>query len=189
MRDRSSRTSRACPAGSSRPRRRRSCAGCSGTGSPRRAFRAGSRWSRPAGRPRSCPGRASAPSTRPCRRPHARRPARAQRAEVRERARRPVADERVLVRRARLAREDDRVVRRLVREAAVLDEVDADEVGARDRRRSSPVFGLPPAMRGRAERGGEHEDEAPSRDQCDCSHSVPSLEWLRVNPATERFGF
>ena len=59
---------------------------------------------------------------------HARRCARAQRAEVGERARRAVPDERVLMRRTRLAGEDDRVVRRLVREAAVLDEVDADEI-------------------------------------------------------------
>ena len=51
-------------------------------------------------------------------------------------------DERVLVRRAGLAGEDDRIVRRLVREAAVLDEVDADEIGARERRPLVARLGL-----------------------------------------------
>ena len=41
-----------------------------------------------------------------------------------------ISDERVLVRCAGLAREHDRVIRGLVREAAVLDEVHAHEVGA-----------------------------------------------------------
>ena len=42
--------------------------------------------------------------------------------------------------------------------------------------RSSPVFGLSPASAAGPKHGGEHEDERPDRDQCDCSHSFPPFE-------------
>ena len=155
-----------------------------GNGSTSAACRAGSRRSQRRGAPRSFPGRARAPSTRPCRRGlHARRSARAQRAVARERVRRAVADERVLVRGAWLARVHDRVVGRLVRVAAVLDEVDADESGPRD----PIVVRLSSRERGRAECGRRRADDEAEHDDAN-PFTFPPSTGFTTNPDTERFG-
>jgi hypothetical protein len=74
----------------------------------------------------------------------------------------------VVVRRAGLAREHDRVVGRAVAQAAVLDEVDAAEIAPRDAR-LAVLPRLARESRGAEERGEERHDPR-HEDQDDCSH-------------------
>ena len=108
---------------------------------------------------------------------HARGGARPERPERREGVRRRVAGERVLMREARLARIDDRVVRGLVAVAAALDEVDALEIGAQHV--SAAQLRLPARERGRPEDGGDGERDCAGGDQNDSLHD-DSLLRLRL---------
>ena len=117
---------------------------------------------------------------------HARRSARAERAERRGRVRRPRADERVHVGGACLAREHDRVVRRLVAVAAALDEVHADQLRARDRGAAVVALRLAAGQCRRSGERGEHQHERPAHDQSDSLHvTLPR----RYPPKSDRKGF
>ena len=116
-----------------------------------------------------------------------RRPA-LERVEGREGVRRRVSEERVVVRKAGLAREDDRVVVVAVAEAAAADEVDAakahqvgrDPAGGRIRpghARKGARAGLR-AEGGRARAGGDDRGDPDQRGRADdpvLSHRVPLL--------------
>jgi hypothetical protein len=78
----------------------------------------------------------------------------------------------VVVRRARLAREDDRIVRRGVAEAAVLDEIDAAEIAAPD----VALAGIVARQRGWTEERSEKSRDAGRDDHDQCSH-VKDLPW------------
>ena len=77
------------------------------------------------------------------------------------------------MRRARLPREDDGVVRRGVAEAAVLDEVDTAQIGAGDVPAIVPP-GLLARERCRAEEGGNERRDPCDRDDDGCSHDGTS---------------
>ena len=110
----------------------------------------------------------------------ARRAAGAQRVIGRERVRRAVADERVLVRCTGSAREDNRVVGRPVAEAAALDEVDADQVGPRD----AGFRARPPAAACERDRPEETGDErSPGHDDEQSPHSDPPFPYGRRQPS------
>jgi len=87
-----------------------------------------------------------------------------------------------------LSRKDDRVVRRAMAEGAALDEVDADEVGARDGALVT-ASGLVARERGGTEQCRDEREHSGRGNQDQWSHDVTSLRTtIRFRVEVRHFG-